>query len=56
VVEHPFIYEVNTWVWLDELRARLGKEIGRAGVSFDSLSRHVSCLRRRRSSCAGASP
>jgi glycosidase len=32
VVEHPFIYEINTWVWLDELRARLGKKIGLAGV------------------------
>src|SRR5829696_7982023 len=20
-VEHPFIYEINTWVWLEELRA-----------------------------------
>jgi glycosidase len=32
VVDHPFIYEINTWVWLDELRARLGKEIGLEGV------------------------
>ena len=32
MVEHPFIYEINTWVWLDELRARLGKKIGLAGV------------------------
>jgi hypothetical protein len=31
-VEHPFIYEINTWVWLGELRARLGKEIGLAEV------------------------
>ena len=23
-VEHPFIYEINTWVWLDELRPRDG--------------------------------
>jgi hypothetical protein len=29
-VEHPFIYEINKWVWLGELRARLGKEIGLA--------------------------
>jgi glycosidase len=32
VVEHPFIYEINTWVWLDELRGRLGEEIGLEGV------------------------
>ena len=32
MVEHPFIYEINTWVWLDELRARAGKQIGLAGV------------------------
>src|SRR4051812_39230175 len=32
LVEHPFIYEINTWVWLGELRARLGKDIGLAGV------------------------
>ncbi len=32
MVEHPFIYEINTWVWLDELRARLGREIGLDGV------------------------
>jgi hypothetical protein len=28
LVEHPFIYEINTWVWLDELRARAGEELG----------------------------
>jgi hypothetical protein len=32
LVEHPYIYLINTWVWLDELRARLGKEIGLAEV------------------------
>ena len=32
MVEHPFIYEINTWVWLDELSARVGKKIGLAGV------------------------
>src|SRR4051812_30988793 len=30
--EHPFIYEINTWVWLEELRARLGTKIGLGGV------------------------
>jgi hypothetical protein len=25
---HPFIYEINTWVWLDELGRRLGTEVG----------------------------
>ncbi len=28
MVEHPFIYELNTWVWLEELRGQLGAEIG----------------------------
>ena len=28
LVEHPFIYEINTWVWLEELRARTGKTFG----------------------------
>src|SRR4051794_6663112 len=32
MVRHPFIYEINTWVWLDELSARQGKELGLAGV------------------------
>ena len=28
MVEHPFIYELNTWVWLEEMRAQLGAKIG----------------------------
>jgi glycosidase len=32
LVEHPFVYEVNTWVWLDELAARVGGKIGLADV------------------------
>src|SRR3954463_9266197 len=32
MVQHPFVYEINTWVWLDELGARLGQPIGLAGV------------------------
>ena len=24
--KYPSIYEINTWVWLEELRARLGPE------------------------------
>jgi hypothetical protein len=60
VVEHLFIYEIKTWVWLGELRARLDKKIGLAGVPasewFDALSRGVPWLRRRQSSCAGGSP
>jgi Alpha amylase, catalytic domain len=31
-MKHPFIFEINTWVWLDELRARLGKKIGLGDV------------------------
>ena len=29
---HPFIYEINTWVWLDELSRREGAAIDLAGV------------------------
>jgi glycosidase len=29
---HPFVYEINTWVWVDELGRRLGTEIDLAGV------------------------
>ena len=32
LAEHPFIYEVNTWVWLEELWARLGEKSDLAGV------------------------
>src|SRR5436309_2275754 len=32
LVEHPFIYELNAWVWLEELRARMGNTTGLAGV------------------------
>src|SRR3954469_17665069 len=32
MVQHPFVYEINTWVWLDELGARLGQPIGLADV------------------------
>jgi glycosidase len=35
VVPHPFIYEINTWVWLDELSAREGMaiDLGRVPAS-----------------------
>ena len=32
MVEHPFIYEINTWVWLDELSRRLGTTVALDGV------------------------
>ena len=32
MVPHPFIYEINTWVWLDELSAREGAPIDLASV------------------------
>jgi glycosidase len=32
VVDHPFVYEVNTWVWLGELSRREGKGIDLATV------------------------
>ena len=54
------IYQITTRVWLGDLRARLDKKIGLAGVPasewFDSLSRRLPWLRRRQFSCAGVSP
>jgi hypothetical protein len=32
MVEHPFIYEINTCVWLEELHRRVGEKIDLAGV------------------------
>ena len=32
MVEHPFIYEISTWVWLDELSRREGAAVGLGGV------------------------
>ena len=32
MVQHPFIYEINTWVWIDELRGRHGETVGLADV------------------------
>ena len=32
MVKHPFIYEINTWVWLDELSRREGAALDLAGV------------------------
>ena len=32
MVPHPFIYEINTWVWLDELSAREGVPIDLGSV------------------------
>ncbi len=32
MVEHPFIYEINTWVWLDELSRRDGSAVDLASV------------------------
>jgi glycosidase len=32
VVAHPFIYEINTWVWVDELSRREGSTIDLASV------------------------
>ncbi len=29
---HPHLYEINTWAWLEELSARLGRTIGLAEV------------------------
>ena len=30
--QHPFIYEINTWVWLDELSRREGAPVNLASV------------------------
>ena len=38
---HPFIYEINTWVWLDELSRREGAPVDLAGVpgrEWDALA------------------
>ena len=48
LVEHPFIYEINTWVWLDELRRRVGKKIGLAGVPAKRVGRDRGARVRRR--------
>ena len=32
LAEHPFIYEINTWVWLGELSRRTGTAVDLAGV------------------------
>jgi hypothetical protein len=32
LVENPFIYEINTWVWLDELGRREGVAVDLASV------------------------
>ena len=32
LVKNPFIYEINTWVWLDELSRRYGTAIDLASV------------------------
>ena len=48
LVEHPFIYEINTWVWLDELSRRAGSAIGlaeRAGGASGTRSRRSASTR-----------
>ena len=32
MVEHPFVYEINTWAWLDELARALGGPLGLGNV------------------------
>lgn len=32
MIAHPFIYEINTWPWLDDLSRRCGRRIGLGGV------------------------
>jgi hypothetical protein len=42
LVEHPFIYEINTWVWLEELGRRTGTKTTLAGVDpseWDAIAR-----------------
>jgi hypothetical protein len=41
LVEHPFIYEINTWVWLGELGRRYDTSIGLAevpGEQWDAIA------------------
>jgi len=40
---HPHLYEINTWAWLEELSARLGRTIGLAEVpdsEWDAIAGH----------------
>ena len=32
MVAHPFVYEINTWAWLDELSRRAGATVELGGV------------------------
>jgi len=32
MVRHPFVYEINTWAWLDELGRRAGATVDLASV------------------------
>ncbi len=48
VVEHPFIYELNTWVWLDELSRTEGATIDLARRSRARVGQDRSARLRRR--------
>ena len=39
MVEHPFIYEISTWVWLEALSARAGKKLGLGEVPEEEWDR-----------------
>ncbi len=39
MVEHPFVYEINTWVWLGELCRRDGVAVDLASVPGERVGR-----------------
>ncbi len=42
-LKHPLIYEINTWVWLDELSRREGRAMSLASVP-DAEWEHIAAL------------
>ena len=47
MVEHPFIYEINTWVWLDELSRRSERRVDLDGVPGARVGRDRGARLRR---------
>ena len=40
---HPHLYEINTWVWLEQLSAKLGRAIKLGDVpdaEWDAIAKH----------------
>ena len=45
---HPHLYEINTWMWLDQLSARLGRSISLADAPGDQMWVNLGQLVRER--------